>query len=110
MLFKLSLRQANGRRNYRTVLLNSDFFSLVYKYGSFKPVKRVRYDFLQFSFIIILFNRTFLLSKKNRKLCYKDFRSALNMVFPRRFERPTPALGGRCSIQLSYGNKTYAGA
>lgn len=28
------------------------------------------------------------------------------MVFQRGFEPPTPALGGRCSIQLSYWNKT----
>ena len=26
-------------------------------------------------------------------------------VYPRRFERPTPRLGGACSIQLSYGYK-----
>lgn len=25
------------------------------------------------------------------------------MAHPRRFERPTPAVGGQCSIQLSYG-------
>lgn len=28
------------------------------------------------------------------------------MASPRRFELPTPALGGRCSIQLSYEDVT----
>lgn len=30
----------------------------------------------------------------------------IHSTFPRRLERPTPCLGGKCSIQLSYGN-TY---
>ena len=27
------------------------------------------------------------------------------LASPRRFERPTPSLGGKCSILLSYGDK-----
>ena len=72
LLFSFSI-SLWGRRNYRTAQLNSDLFSLVYKYGSFKPIKRIRYDFLQFSFIIILTNRTFLLSKKTESFVIKTF-------------------------------------
>ena len=31
------------------------------------------------------------------------------MASPARFERATPALGGRCSIQLSYGDAALRG-
>ena len=29
------------------------------------------------------------------------------MVHPRRFERLTPSLGGKCSVHLSYGRIAY---
>ena len=50
--------------------------------------------------------------EKGRSLGYKQ-KSSLQMyvtrifVIPKRFERLTHALEGRCSIQLSYGTDLY---
>ncbi len=52
-------------------------------------------------------NQTFLTQRQNKKkrtACSPLF----HRVIPKRFERLTHTLEGRCSIQLSYGTNLYA--
>ena len=42
--------------------------------------------------------------KENEKAGYVLDPAKYLMASPRRFERLTPSLGGKCSIQLSYGD------
>ena len=43
-------------------------------------------------------------SYRHKKISHSTKEVTEKMACLRRFERPTPALGGRCSIQLSYEN------
>jgi hypothetical protein len=46
-----------------------------------------------------------LLRHDEKRLAVKTCKPLILLASPRRFERPTPSLGGKCSIRLSYGDK-----
>ena len=46
--------------------------------------------------------------KKPQNSCYTKFWGYFHLVRLARFERATPCLGGRCSIQLSYNRNRYS--